>query len=836
MRVTKLILKGSKRLAVVGINYFEIDVNSFYQTIIGTNGSCKSYIISEMSALPAQASGFEKDGMKEFHCVGHNGSNYILRNTFDGKAGVHNFIVDGVDLNENGTSTIQKELVEEHFCGLTQSIFDVLIGKPRCKFSEMDTATRREWMMKLSGIDLELAMDVFKALKTRARDAQGNVKKLNIKLAQESDILLKQDELEALEARLAVLREDFDEALVNINASVKDSSASYMSDIESLNKMLEQNLTMTESALGVIRDQYTIEGVNNFDDLREYVSRLKAEVSVGEEHLSKLYREKEEIAGALEKLKAAGDAGLEEYETIINQFKKEIELVDIELERFPYQIEMTDDIKYRRDQVMELSSLLTECISTMYNNMNGKLTFQKTHDVRMADNQARHDLASAQRLLERIDHAIEHANSVDQVTCPKCSNEFKPGVRGDFDDVSSKRRQEVVDDIARLEANIKGYIEYMDDANVQAADFAKLENIQRHFHQHTQLWEIIGAYGLETNDPKGALKFVDDYITVFDYMVHRYDITKSMQVKEQLYQQASGIDVVGLNHKAARSEELDRDIENTITYNAFKRSSLKEYELVIHVVNGVYRNLDKTDELIAKLEEQSDNLVEAMSNEILNGLLMDIRQEISGLEHNVSTARVQMAIVNNLKETVISAKFEQDMYKALTDEMSPTDGLIADVLKVFIEGFVEALNAIIASVWTYPFVVYPCISNKDGLDYKFPYTVFNSKTKIQDIYMGSSAQVDIVDNAFKFLMMVLLNLQDFPLYLDEPISRMDEAHRPRMIQLIQSMVESNQCSQMFFISHFIAQHDSFPNAEVLAMDTSNLINLPSVYNQHVVIK
>jgi hypothetical protein len=202
----------------------------------------------------------------------------------------------------------------------------------------------------------------------------------------------------------------------------------------------------------------------------------------------------------------------------------------------------------------------------------------------------------------------------------------------------------------------------------------------------------------------------------------------------------------------------------------------------------------------------------------------------------VSTIRVQRAIVEDLRVTAEQAKFEQDMYKFFSDELSPTDGLIADVLRRFIKSFTENQTNIISSIWSYPLIVLPCISSKDGLDYKFPIRVFGSSLPIPDVSEGSDAQVDVIDFSFVVMVMSLLDLHDFPLFLDEPISRMDELHRIEMIRIIQSMVESNQCSQMFFISHFAAQHGSFPEAETMVMDSANIVNLPTIYNKHCVIK
>ena len=66
MKYTKLILSGYKRLAIKSIHYFEINPTSTVQLILGTNGSGKSSLISELSPLPGNGADFTKDGFKGF--------------------------------------------------------------------------------------------------------------------------------------------------------------------------------------------------------------------------------------------------------------------------------------------------------------------------------------------------------------------------------------------------------------------------------------------------------------------------------------------------------------------------------------------------------------------------------------------------------------------------------------------------------------------------------------------------------------------------------------------------------------------------------------------------
>lgn len=64
---------------------------------------------------------------------------------------------------------------------------------------------------------------------------------------------------------------------------------------------------------------------------------------------------------------------------------------------------------------------------------------------------------------------------------------------------------------------------------------------------------------------------------------------------------------------------------------------------------------------------------------------------------------------------------------------------------------------------------------------------------------------------------------------------MDDTHRIRAMKMIYDAVVNNQCSQMFFISHFAPQHGVFTQAEVLVINPDNLQTIPDNYNAHAKI-
>jgi ABC-type Mn2+/Zn2+ transport system ATPase subunit len=96
---------------------------------------------------------------------------------------------------------------------------------------------------------------------------------------------------------------------------------------------------------------------------------------------------------------------------------------------------------------------------------------------------------------------------------------------------------------------------------------------------------------------------------------------------------------------------------------------------------------------------------------------------------------------------------------------------------------------------------------------------------------------EIIDLAFKLTAMKYLDLQDYPIFLDEFARGMDSAHRVTSIEAIKSLMESSSSSQLFMISHYENSYSCLVNAQICVICPENIV-IPkdAVVNQHVTIK
>ena len=171
MKILSLKLSGYKRFLLSNLTNFEINVTSDIQLILGTNGSGKSSLLEALSPYPQSRTDFIKGGSKYLE-IEHNNSNYLLISNYNGTV-KHQFIRNGINLNEGGTATIQKELVEQEL-SFNNQLHNLLTGK--VTFSNMTPLQRREWIMKISNIDLSYALCKYDEVKTRFKRCSGRFK------------------------------------------------------------------------------------------------------------------------------------------------------------------------------------------------------------------------------------------------------------------------------------------------------------------------------------------------------------------------------------------------------------------------------------------------------------------------------------------------------------------------------------------------------------------------------------------------------------------------------------------------------------------------------------
>ena len=821
MFITCLYLKGYKRLLLRGIEEFRITPTEIQQLIIGTNGSGKSSVLDELSPLPAFSGDYTKGGGKVIK-LSHRGHNYVLTSFLE-LGSKHSFLMDEEELNPGGTSTVQKELVFSHF-GNDNELHDVLTGRKR--FTNMPALKRRDWIMRLSGNDMQFSITLFSKLKSKARDQVGVLKHLAKRLADEMEKLPTEEELDRLSNQAMQLKEELNFLMENREPNLPSVAQA----TQSFDEMVEQLRTLSNRVLRYsAAPMPRIEGLT-LESIETHILEHEREAAAHQARVDTMQEECERVSRIVSAMRESNAKTLEELEARIATLRWDCTVI---WENIPedYRVESSADVLLSRTTALApvIQEILNEIPSAQ-----GRDFSQAERDSYL--NEHNRLLTHIQRLKEeisQIEHRIRHIETAKNATCPQCKFSWIPGV-GDMEKPELEARKEgVVKDLEQSEKDLEATAEWLEENAVFRDAVRRLNSLVAQHRELWPLWRGIASRWSETGHAVAAIPVITQWHAALQLCSRVENMRKEIERDENALNLAK-------QHtddtNESRLAELEQNISmaiDVVTYHRNAIKSLQAFRSSASVIEKAKKLLeDKTEEVSAKL----GMVIRAQRVDLINQMLSVRHSQLAQAENALNNARASAAVVEEIKRSNEKAKADLAAFNVLVEELSPTEGLIADQLKGFMNCFVEQMNAVIEQVWTYPLHVLPCGIESEEMDYLFPLSVNNDALVSKDIAYASASQIDIVDLAFVLVVMLYLNLDDYPLFLDEVGTSMDEQHRFNLIAFIKQFVETKRCSQLWMISHYATQHGAFVSAEVCVMDGANIVVLPNIYNRHVYMR
>lgn len=827
MLIKKLVLHKYKRLMLNNIGHIEVTPQNIYQLILGTNGSGKSSLLKEASPLPAIRNNFNKGGYKEIQL---EFDGYLYKLTSDFSKGNNHFFLrqpinvqsdDWEDLNPGNTISVQKELVESIF-NITPMIHELMTGET--PFTEMVPNKRREWITKVSDVDFTYAIGVFKSLKTKARDLQGALKHSKGRITGETNRLMAIGDLELIEDEYNRLHNE-----ITILIGSKDNDISPQGYISQIEAGLADIDKLSRTILKTNLVNPSIENFKSLEDLDNHINGLKTSVGVKQGDKATLTSQLLDYQDILKDSKDIGD---------LDSGSLNVELVGLKNKRHKLFESLRMYREFKSDASIAFNSL-SECIDSICSilgimesdpdNQYDKLKIEKARekltDLKSKENRLANAISSRQ---SKLDHLL----SLKEETCPKCNHVWVPGIS----DTEQKLLEQDLTKFTTLHEqfvnDIKGLNSYLELAEEYSGHLYRLRSYTHKYPELDVLWgEILLTDALKEN-PKGIINSI--YLFKDDLLIHKEKQSLEERIK---YLESLLKDEAGLGHLKqikervgaleARIETLTKEIiddeERVRLFTTYRNNIYKIYQL--------NESLDKT---LENLKVYRENQVKYIRNTLIEKNLVEHQNRMSVVRAKQSEKQTLEGIIADLKRDVINLERDESIYTALAKELSPVDGLIAEQMKGFINGIVKHVNQIISKVWTYDLEVIPCGTENGDLDYRFPLLIRSNGVEniTPDISKGSEAQVEMINQAFRLVFMSYLRLEGYPIYLDEFGGAFDEQHRMNAVEFIKYLGETNSYSQIFLISHYMAQFGAIQQADILVLDESN-IHIPQAHNLHV---
>ena len=830
MKYLSIELKGYKRLQL-NINYIKINFTEKIQVILGTNGSGKTSLLRELTHLPSNKQNFTDDGYKIVTSL-YKGDIYVSKSSFNPDK--HSLSKNGIEIH-NGTASVQKELVKQIF-GLTPEIHELMLGN--IKFHEMTGGLRRYWFTKLSNTNYDYALYVYNKLKEEERDISGTIKLLSNRLVQEVSNILTEDKLNVINEEVIQLRELLNLCLDNkhpittqtniivsklnqIETIIKNRNIEFKELISLIHKF-KSNVSLDILTLEDIDDKI-LNNISDINGLKLISNQLSSDILDKQSLVEKLTKhESNNIADIENSL----NKHYREVESLNKKITTGIEIKDPNnsftalnniyhtlLDIFS-EIDKTSDKRYNRDYYITLTNKRNEIEKTLID----------INKLQIENNTKK----------DKIDSIKKH----NFIECPKCNNKWINNYDHDSYLLLIKNIELTGSEIIKVQNELINITKDIENTDYYFSLFNNYNDIKKIYNVLKPLWNYITDNQLLLIKPSECKSLLESFRNDLETTILIKDKKEKIKELEQLKSIALKVD-------SLTTERLKEEIEisNQKLFNINKETINLNIELndlrnqKIRIVK--LKELSKDIEInTIEYEKQSKLLIENIRKEAINDCINKIKLELTNKESLLVKANNQSNIIADIKKQIEDYKDKHEVLKIVVKELSPTEGLIAKGLLSFINSLISKMNSFISKIWLYPLsidVTLPSINDDIELDFKFPLTQ-NDDYSVSDISKGSASMCDIINLAFNLVSMSYLNLNSFPIYLDEFGKTFDSAHREAAFNSINKLVQYSEIEQVFIVSHFLEHYGSFNNAEFTVLSEANLM-LPNecLYNKHVEI-
>lgn len=846
MRIDDIELIGYKRLMYDQVGTFRMTLSQKIQLILGTNGSGKSSLMAELFPLPADGNHFHKGGSKTIH-ITHRGDIYVLKNEYHTKAGTHSFVKNGEELNKEGLVTSQLELCWSEF-RINRKVRELLMGKR--KFTEMRAIERREWLTLLADADFDYALNVYNQLREKLRDADRDVRRDQGRLTIETSKIITPEEQARLKKEVETIHHELSDLIAirrPIDQSVMALEARQTQGMQTLAEMstrllrmrLHAPLTAYGSEEPRRNDWNELEKpqFKSIEQIDSYLGNIKERIAAEEALINQAVKDHHKLQQNLTVLKKTGQEGLTTLATnmqiLVGQRMDNLSSLKLKIDVTDPQVAM---IAFDSCQ-----DLLFQVFSEIPENEDKRFS-QATRQTLQTDLGKQREVAFGYKSrLDKLEAQAAHMEkhlADGKVDCPKCGHRFVPG----FTDEGLKAVREQLSKGTALHAQVSETIAKLEG---KLAEFDAYGTLYRQYTGCVSgypalkpLWDYLTEKDLPVTAPRMILPVLAHFRQDLLILTHDVALTKQIDDIKELMKQKSLVGDVSLAETQLHLEEISLQVEGMTAYLARLRLKYSEHAQYRKELVEAFELGKKIEKLQSDLTQVTSEMVDTMWMETVHHCIRQLQSQLNRKEETLNEVKQQLGRVEDLKVSIERSLLDKRALEILVDTLSPKDGLIAEGLMGFIKTYTRQINQILKKVWTYPLVVKECSMGGDGrveLDYKFPLIVMNVTPPVPDVEDGSLGQREIIDLAFKIVAMRYLGLSHSSLILDEFGASFDKAHQVNAVEMIKTLIDTTQFSQLFMISHYHSAYGAFANVETCVLDGKNIV-VPDVYNQHVVMQ
>lgn len=775
------------------------------QMIMGTNGSGKSSFMdlcfNPLSPAPAD---FDEGGYWEFKCS-HRGSVYFLSADYNKRK--YSFFKDGGEnLNPGGTITVQDTLVEQHL-GYTRFIHSLLTLSN--KLTQMGPRERGDVISKVSKEDLTFAYAKFREW-TKEFNASRSIQRFLLgRIAEEETKLMPEEDKKTILENIKRLKTEL-QSLMSLDRPEYDPAV----DVGSLEDYKKAFYDQADKFLSI--DPPVLEGKSQ-EEVQAQINSLEGKLEMMQQEIKVISDEASQAQNRKVELDRLGNTNIEEINEEIRKLEDYIAQIPEKAIDIPDELMVKDDVL--------INTLISKLGCLSDNPEESSVKYREAFDMSNRINEA---LNKSNYAINAIQERIESMLAVKDITCPHCTKAFKPGVdESELGNLQERllRGRQYVFELNKKNDTVSGELTLLEDH--KSAIEAVYAIRDKNYQNSRGLFMYIDSLG---GFRKG--KVLISHLSIFSREVTNHIRRKKIVNRLDVLKKV-------LNEHAGKNMEMVQVAEEHARLEAIYQTKFDQFKLLtsdrLRKVDSM-KNLGEYGRAFEATMASYDKLVSAVKNVLVKEYVQMVDGEIS--KRQSSLALNENALSNNeLIETLIKdfnnqlnkASLDVKTYKALVDTINPRTGLIAERMHAQVGSKVDGINKIIKKIWNYDFIVKMPSLEGGQLDYKFPIEV--DGTVRSDISKGSGSMVHIVDTSFAALVHHSMDMEGYPIYLDEFDSTFDAVHSNNMIHMVKDLADSGRYGYVIVITHDEDIQNAFPEAEILVLDDRNLTSNKGV-NTH----
>lgn len=795
--IKELILTNYDRFFLNNIESIEFRPKQKLQLLLGTNGSGKSSLLSELNPLPINKNDFT-NGSKEI-TIEKDNNIFKLKST----SNKNSFMLNNTELNDGGTKTVQLNLVKEYF-NLTPKYNNIILGTE--KLTAMSTNERKNILREMSTVDYSYGIYLYNTLKQELRDTVGYLKLMQIEMNNDISNIVNDDEI-------LILKNDITKCKSMIDSlSMSYSKSEEYKDIP----IIDLNIDM--DILDKNKLQADLDYNNKFIiNIEEEITNLNKEIDSLDDY-STTIKDSETLNTKLKSLEEYfkiinNKYNMEKYSPIDSKNRLE-KLLNSNLNNINIELSYLDNIIFTPTEHKELKSKL----EVLNNNL--KIV---SHGY---DNNSK-----------ELEILLSNKTDNNKITCSSCGTMNYFGY--------SKEKEDI------LQEKVNNFKIKYDELNSQYLELYEVYQKQKQKITYLQeIKEIISDLSVIPLYTDLVKKYVNDITSITstmlniifknieDFLIDIKDYeSNNNELIEVKLKISSGIEILNI-YKRKYIEDKDKLINKLNVLLDKKREVNSNIVIIknnIEKCNIVNKHIETLNTIITNYKFNKKQIVINNKNTILTNTIRELKSLLITLEDKYNNIEKIKSRIEINKKHIDSHEDIRVALQYAINALSPTEGIIAKSINSFINVFLNEMNTIINSVWSYELTLLPCqINESNDLDYLFAVKVADNKKDIKDVAYLSTSMKDIVDLSFKIVFMKYMKLTHMPLMLDEFGVFMDDIHRNKVYDVIENLL-SNNFSQIFFTANFKSIYGRFVDSDINILDDKNLELEDIVYNENLKI-